>query len=120
MNDNSDIHGTSFADSTILAFALGAVIGGAIALLLAPESGRKTRQRIGSAAQSWGNSAGRSLDQAREAAANLAVDAKSAIKAGQETFQQERSARDPLSERRLSGLVDDAPLTSSNGPIEGP
>lgn len=109
MNDNSEVRGPSATGSTILAFALGAVVGGGLALLLAPDSGKKTRQRLASTAQRWGESAGRSFDQAREAAADLGADAKSAIKAGQESFMQDRAARDPLSERRLAGAADGAP-----------
>ena len=109
MIDSTEPRGTSITGSTIIAFALGAVVGGGLALLLAPESGKKTRQRLASTAQRWSESAGRSFDQAREAAAGLGEDAKSAMKAGKESFLQDRAARDPLSERRLAGADDGGP-----------
>ena len=109
MNDSTEPRGTSNIGSTLIAFALGAVVGGGLALLLAPESGKKTRQRLTSRAQRWSEDAARRFDQARDAAAELGADTKSAMRAGKESFLQDRAARDPLSERRLAGADEGGP-----------
>jgi gas vesicle protein len=68
MADNS-----SSAGSVVLAFALGAVAGAAIALLYAPASGEETRKRI--------------ADKTREGKQRLS----SAVERGREAFEQIRS-----------------------------
>jgi gas vesicle protein len=113
MNDNSEIRGPSITGTTIIGFALGAVVGAGLALLLAPESGKKTRQRLASTAQRWSDSAGSSFDQVREAAAELGADAKSAVKAGQESFLNDRAARESRSDRRMATVGDAAPGVAS-------
>ena len=101
MNDVPNTAGTSNAGPTLMSFALGAVIGAGLALLLAPDSGKMTRQRLASTARRWSKSAGNTLNQARETMAELGTDAKSAIKVGQEAFQHDRTARESRSERRM-------------------
>jgi gas vesicle protein len=119
MNDASRIDSTSNTGSTLLGFALGAVIGAGIALLLAPESGKRTRQRLASTARRWGQGAGEAIDQARDTVADLGTDAKSAIKAGQDAFLHDRAARESRSERRMSQAGDAAPgLNMVNRPGE--
>ena len=105
MNDAPQTRDTSNAGSTLLVFSLGAVLGAGLALLLAPDSGRNTRQRLASTARRWGTSAGDTIDQARDTVAELGADAKSAIKAGQESFLHDRTTR---SERRASQASDTA------------
>lgn len=109
MNDHTDDRGSSITGTTIIGFALGAVVGAGLALLFAPESGKKTRQRLASTAQRWSENAGHSFDRAREAAMDLGADAKSAVKAGQESFLHERAARETRSERRMATVGDAAP-----------
>lgn len=109
MNDVPNTAGTSNAGPALMSFALGAVIGAGLALLLAPDSGKMTRQRLASTARRWSKSAGNTLNQARETMAELGTDAKSAIKVGQEAFQHDRTARESRSERRMFRAGDAAP-----------
>ena len=51
---------------------VGALIGSAAALLLAPQSGRRTRRQIARTAESWGDSAVESLEDVRDEARDLA------------------------------------------------
>ena len=108
MNDPSDAGGTSKAGLTLMGFALGAVVGAGLALLLAPDSGKRTRQRLASTARRWSESAGHTIDQARDTVAELGTDAKSAIKAGQDAFLHDRATRESRSERRTSHAGDTA------------
>ena len=100
MNETSHARGSSNAGSSLIGFAVGAVVGAGLALLLAPESGKKTRQRIASTARRWSKNAGDTLDQARGAVAELGTDAKAALKAGQDAFQHDRASRNSRSERK--------------------
>jgi gas vesicle protein len=102
MNDTAHTRGTSSAGSSLMGFAIGAAVGAGLALLLAPESGKKTRQRIASSARRWSKSAGDTIDQARDAVTELGTDAKSALKAGQDAFLHDRATRESSSERRMA------------------
>lgn len=99
MNDASNSQGTSNTGTTIVAFALGAVVGAGLALLLAPESGQKTRERLASTAKRWSKDAGDAIQQARGTVAGLGEDAKSALRAGQDAFAQDRVTREARNER---------------------
>lgn len=81
MNDNSQGNGA------LMGFMLGAVVGAATALLMAPESGADTRHRIATAARKLGR-------HARDVSGDLAHDAKEALEAGQSAFQESRSKRE--------------------------
>jgi len=96
MNRNPRIYNTSrgAAVPAAMGFLLGAVVGAGIALLLAPDSGRETRRRLADAGVRWGSAARGKLDQAREAAEGLGQDARSALKAGRETFEQSRKSHE--------------------------
>jgi len=96
---NEHDHSTSNAGFTLMGIALGAAVGAGIALLLAPDSGKNTRKRLASTAQRWSKGAGSAIDQARDAVADLGGDAKAAIRAGQDSFQHDRAARESRSER---------------------
>jgi gas vesicle protein len=109
MNDAPDIRATSNTGSTLIGFALGAVVGAGLALLLAPDSGKKTRQRLAATARRWSDDAGSTIDQARHTVAELGADAKCAIKAGQEAFVHDRATRESRSDRRMSHSGDAAP-----------
>ena len=102
MSEASNNRDTSNAGLTLLGFAVGAAVGAGLALLLAPESGKRTRQRLASTARRWTANAGHTIDQARETVADLGTDAKSAFRAGQDAFLNDRAAREPRSERRTS------------------
>ncbi len=109
MNDTSQTRGTLNAGSTLMGFAIGAAVGAGLALLLAPDSGKNTRQRLASTARRLSTSAGDTIDQARDVVAELGTDAKSAIKAGQDAFLHDRATRESRSERRMSPAGDAAP-----------
>lgn len=94
---------------TLMGFALGAVVGAGLALLLAPASGRRTRQRLASTARRWSESAGSTIDQARDTVAELGTDASAALKAGQDAFLHDRAAHESRSARRASHPADAAP-----------
>lgn len=97
MNDTSDSRGAS--GSTLIGFVLGAAVGAGLALLLAPDSGRKTRERLTSTAQRWSKDAGEAMEHARDAMVDLGADAKSALNAGKEALAQERVTREARTER---------------------
>jgi len=102
MNDTSNSRASMNAGSTLMGFAVGAAVGAGLALLLAPDSGKRTRQRLASTARDWSKSAGQTFDQARVAVADLGTDAKSAIKAGQDSFLYDRATRESRAEGRMS------------------
>ena len=83
----------------IIGFALGALVGGGIALLLAPASGERTRRRLGNAARRVSRDARHTLEDARatmtEAAGELGADVKSAIHAGREAFRPDGEPHEP-------------------------
>jgi gas vesicle protein len=108
MNNDSDARGTSNAGSALVGLAVGAVVGAGLALLLAPDSGKKTRERLASTARRWSKSAGHTIDQARATVTELGTDAKSAVKAGRDAFLSDRAAREPRSEDRMSHAGDNA------------
>ena len=87
----------------LIGFALGAVVGGALALLLAPASGEKTRRQLGNAARRMGRDARHTFDEAREslgeAAADLGEDVKAAVDAGREAFQKDGPGDGSLASR---------------------
>jgi gas vesicle protein len=116
MNDASNNRDTSNTGLTLMGFALGTAVGAGLALLLAPESGKQTRQRLASAARRWTANAGHTIDQARETVADLGTDAKSAIRAGQDAFLHDRATRESRSERRMSHAGDAAPDLNAVGP----
>jgi hypothetical protein len=71
------------------------VIGAGCALLMAPDTGKGTRQRLASTARRLGESAGHTIEQARDTVFELGADARSAVKAGQEAFLHDRAIRAP-------------------------
>ena len=102
MNDSTRTRDNSNTGATLMGFALGAAVGAGLALLLAPDSGKRTRERLASTARRLNQSAGETLDQARDAVSELGTDAKSAIKAGQDAFLHDRATRESHSGRRAS------------------
>ena len=115
MHDTSNPRDASNTGTTMLGFALGAVVGAGLALLLAPDSGKNTRQRLASTARRLSRSAEHTFVRARETAADLGADARSAIKAGQDSFAHDRAARELNSERRMSPAGDTAPRLNKEG-----
>jgi gas vesicle protein len=101
MNDPTQPRSTANTGAILMGFALGAVVGAGLGILLAPGSGKKTRERLASTARRWGRDAGEALEHARETAVELGADAKSALKAGQEAFRQDLATRESRSESRM-------------------
>ena len=97
-NESKQTQGTSNTGSTLIGFVLGAAVGAGLALLLAPDSGKKTRQRLASATRRWSDSASDSIGRVRETVAELGTEAKSAIKVGQESFLRDRATRESRSD----------------------
>ena len=103
MNDKLNASGTSNTGLTVIGFALGAAVGAGLALLMAPDSGKNTRKNLASTARRWSRGAGHAIDEARDAVADLGSDAKSAIQAGQDSFQHDRATRESRSARVTPG-----------------
>ena len=89
MNDNSQGRNDNGSLAPMIGFALGALVGGTVALLFAPASGERTRRKISDVTRRMTREARNSFDQTREAAATLGADVKSAIDAGREAFRQD-------------------------------
>ena len=115
MHDTSNPRDPSNTGATMLGFALGAVVGAGLALLLAPDSGKNTRQRLASTARRLSRSAEHTFDRARETVADLGADARSAIKAGQDSFAHDRASRESNSERRMSPAGEPTPRLNKEG-----
>jgi gas vesicle protein len=89
------------AGSVLLSFLLGGVVGAGIAFLVAPQSGRETREKIRGFADDAREKASGYVDQAKEKAGSY-VDkgkgyyeekrslVKSAIDAGKEAYDKEK------------------------------
>ena len=119
MNDDMNARGTSNTGMVLMGFALGAAVGAGVALLLAPESGSKTRERLASTARRWSKDAGDTVLAARDTMTELGHDAKSAVKAGQEAFTRDFAGRESRSERRMARANDDSPVpAAANGTTE--
>jgi len=120
MNDTSPIRGGSNTGMALIGLALGAALGAGVALLLAPDSGKGTRERLASAARRWRRDAGHTLDRARETVADLGTDAQSAVRAGHEAFKHDRTTRESRSERQAAHSSDLTPGTNAGKlPREG-
>jgi gas vesicle protein len=72
------------------AFAVGAIVGAGLALLLAPATGRDVRRRIGHTAQRVGGGARSVIGRAREAVNGVKQDARVSMERGRETFDRTR------------------------------
>jgi len=116
MNDNTNQTSASNSGNVMIGFALGAVVGAGLALLLAPENGRQTRDRLAASAKRWGKRAGDSIDLARETAADLGSDAKSAIRAGKDAFLEDLGTRQSRSERRMAKAGDASAMVGPKFP----
>jgi gas vesicle protein len=106
MNNSSNSRDTSNAGPTLVGFAVGALVGAGLALLLAPASGEKTRGHIASAARRWSKNTRRTLDQTREVVAELGVDARSAVEAGRDAFNQSRQNSNQARTASRSAVTD--------------
>ena len=97
MIDDSRMYGEPRGNglaSVTAGFLVGAIVGAGVALLLAPGSGRETRQRIGDVANKLGGVAKDGLHQARSVLGNVKDDASAAIDAGRDAVRQRRATAD--------------------------
>jgi len=86
--------------SMMMGFMLGAVVGAAVALMMAPAPGHETRRRLGDTAKKLGREGRNRFDQARETLSGITDDAKRAIDSGREAFSR---AREPEADRPFQG-----------------
>lgn len=85
MSDNNNSAGT-----VLVAFALGAVAGAAIALLYAPTSGEETRRKLGEKAREGRDKAEALARQGREFIDRQRETVTAAVEKGREAFDQAR------------------------------
>ena len=113
MNDTRQGNDMGRLMGPMLGFAVGALVVGALGLLLAPASGEQTRKRIGDTAGRMGRDAGRTIDRVRESATDavtgLGTDLKSAMDAGREAFLHDGEPR--TSSRIAQHLTAQSPPT---------
>ncbi len=97
MSDHPQSNGTSrgAGSSGVVGFVLGALVGAGIALLLAPRTGKETRRGLADAGRRLGGTVRDTLGQAGERVNDLAQDAKAALDAGREAFEEGRESQDP-------------------------
>ena len=79
------------AGTVILAFALGAITGAAVALLFAPASGEETREYLAERAREGRARAREAVEQGRETLQRQRENLASAVDRGREAFQQART-----------------------------
>lgn len=83
-------HGNASSGSVLLAFALGAVAGAAVALLYAPAAGEETRRRIADKAREGRDKAEAAAREGREFLSRQRDNLSAAVDRGRETFEQVR------------------------------
>lgn len=73
-----------------MSFAVGALVGAGIALLLTPAAGTDMRRRLGHTARKVGTGARNVIDKARGTVDGVREDARIAVERGRESFTQTR------------------------------
>ena len=86
MNGNNQ----SNACGTMTAFLLGAIVGGGVALLYTPRSGKETRKLIASRSNEMKEKAGSAIDHARNAIHEKKDQLASAVEAGIQAVHTQR------------------------------
>jgi gas vesicle protein len=81
---------SSSTGSVLLAFAIGAIAGAAVALLYAPASGEETRRRIAEKAREGRDKAESMAREGREFVQRQRENLSAAVEKGREAFQQAR------------------------------
>jgi gas vesicle protein len=83
-------HENAGAGSVLLAFAVGALAGAALALLYAPATGEETREYLNQKAREGRARARDAVDQGRQVYQRQRESISSAVERGREAFQQAR------------------------------
>jgi gas vesicle protein len=78
------------AGSMFLSFLLGGVVGAALALLLAPQSGRETRTRIKDFAEGVKEKVTSSVEKGKELFEEKKTAITKAVEAGKEAYEKEK------------------------------
>jgi gas vesicle protein len=73
----------------LTAFAVGALVGAGIALLYAPQSGKKTRDLLARRANELRDKAGEALDESKEMVRGKKAQVLAAVEAGREAMENE-------------------------------
>lgn len=92
-NANDTSRGT--ASSVALGFALGALVGAGIALLLAPRTGKETRKSLADAGERWGDAARKHVEHAGEIAHDIKRNAQSVVDEARRGFEPGPRSHDP-------------------------
>ena len=78
------------AGNVLMAFAIGAIAGAAVALLYAPASGEETRRKLAEKAREGREKAGAMARDSREFLNRQRENLSTAVEKGREAFQQAR------------------------------
>ncbi|MCE5195442.1 MAG: YtxH domain-containing protein [Nitrospiraceae bacterium] len=78
------------AGSVFLSFLLGGIVGAGAALLLAPQSGRETRQKIREFADEIKDKVGDSVEKGKDFFEERKTVLSAAIEAGQKAYENEK------------------------------
>lgn len=88
MSNNNESNGVG---GYLAAFAIGAVVGTAVALLYAPRSGKETRGLLARKGRELKDRASGALDDARDFVQGKQVELAAAVEAGKEAMREERA-----------------------------
>src|SRR5687768_4576380 len=77
-------------NDTMGAFLMGAIVGAAVALFLAPAAGEETRRRLGETARRLGGEVGDRFGEVKEGVTQRVGDVKAAVNAGRDAYQSAR------------------------------
>lgn len=83
-------HNGSSAGNVLMAFAIGAIAGAAVALLYAPASGEETRRKLAEKAREGRERAESAAREGREFVNRQRENLTTAVEKGREAFQQAR------------------------------
>jgi gas vesicle protein len=88
MSDNQNNHSSPLG-GYLAAFAIGALAGAVTALLLAPRSGKETRQMIADRGQKFKDDAQKTYEQAKDYIGSAKAKISDAVEAGKEAVSEE-------------------------------
>ena len=100
---NNDYDTSNGAGLVMMAFAVGALTGAAVALLFAPASGEETREYLGQRAREGRARAREAVEQGRELYDRQKETLSTAVERGRDAFQQARTPGDRTPGDRSTG-----------------